>query len=241
MIYVGRAAWSLAKKQQCFFPEVGTHLERYAGRLPAVEINSSFYKQHQAKTYARWAACVPPHFRFSAKIPKTITHERRLVDVEEILDRFLSEVTALGDRLGCLLVQLPPSLALDTPVARSFFDSVRARYDGGLAFEPRHPSWFTTEVEAMLADFRISRVAADPPCGPATTDPAGWPELVYYRLHGAPRIYYSSYDDEYLDELSRKLRAHAASGVRVWCIFDNTAMDHATVNALDLLKRLSAE
>ena len=241
MIYVGRAAWNLAKRQQGYFPDVGTHLERYAGRLPAVEINSSFYRAHQPKTYARWAACVPDHFRFSAKIPKAVTHELRLVGTDALLDNFLSEVTALGDKLGCLLVQLPPSLAFDVAVAQRFFESLRARYSGGLVFEPRHPTWFTVGVEQLLVDLRIARVAADPPCGPVTTQPGGWPGIVYYRLHGSPRIYYSNYEDEYLERLAGELRGHARSGVPVWCIFDNTAHDHATMNALNLATRLSRE
>lgn len=240
MIYVGRAAWNLATRQQGHFPDVGTHLERYAARLSAVEINSSFYRPHQPKTYARWAACVPADFLFSAKIPKTITHELRLVGGDSLLETFLGEVTALGEKLGCLLVQLPPSLAYDAQVARTFFDSLRARYSGGLVFEPRHPTWFTAEVDRLLVDLRIARVAADPPCGPVATEPGGWPGLVYYRLHGSPRIYYSNYEDEYLDRLADELRGRAHSGAPVWCIFDNTAHDHATMNALDLMRRLSA-
>jgi uncharacterized protein YecE (DUF72 family) len=238
LVYVGRAAWNLAKRQQGHFPDVGTHLERYAARLPAVEINSSFYQPHQPKTYARWAACVPADFRFSAKIPKAITHELRLVGSDALLVKFLAEVTALGEKLGCLLVQLPPSLAYDPEVAGAFFTSLRAHFSGSLVFEPRHPTWFTSEVEALLTTMRVGRVAADPPCGPVATEPGGWPGIVYYRLHGAPRIYYSNYDDSYLDSLAPKLLAHAATGVPVWCIFDNTALDHATMNALDLVKRL---
>ncbi len=137
-------------------------------------------------------------------------------------------------------MQLPPSLAYDAGIARSFFESLRARYSGGLVFEPRHPTWFTDEVEQMLVEMRVGRVAADPPCGPVVTEPGGWPDIVYYRLHGSPRIYYSNYEDPYLDSLAVKLLAHARTDVPVWCIFDNTAHDHATMNALDLVKRLSA-
>jgi uncharacterized protein YecE (DUF72 family) len=234
-------AWNLPTRQQSHFPDTGTHLERYARRLPAVEINSSFYRPHQPKTYARWAACVPADFRFAAKVPKAITHELRLVGAETVLDRFLGEVTALGDKLGALLVQLPPSLAHDAAVARSFFESMRARYTGNLVLEPRHPTWFTDDVERLLVDLRIGRVAADPPCGGASTEPAGWRGIIYYRLHGSPRIYYSNYEEVYLAELAPKLRAHAEAGVPVWCIFDNTAHDHATMNALDLMKRLSTQ
>ena len=159
--------------------------------------------------------------------------------MEALLDTFLGEVTALGEKLGCLLVQLPPSLAFDAAIARSFFESLRARYAGGLVFEPRHPTWFTTEVEQLLVEMRIGRVAADPPCGPVTTQPGGWLGIVYYRLHGSPRTYYSNYEDDYLEQLAGELLGHARSGAPVWCIFDNTAHDHATMNALDLLTRLT--
>lgn len=78
----------------------GSHLERYGAVLNAVEINTSFYRPHRTATYTRWAASVPEDFRFAVKVPKTITHERRLKDVGELLDRFLSEAGGLGPKLG---------------------------------------------------------------------------------------------------------------------------------------------
>ena len=109
-VRIGCAGWSIPKEHGDRFPEEGTHLARYAARFPAVEINSSFYKPHRPTTYARWAASVPADFRFSVKVPKVATHERRLVDADDVLDSFLAEATQLGDKLGPLLVQLPPSL-----------------------------------------------------------------------------------------------------------------------------------
>jgi uncharacterized protein YecE (DUF72 family) len=214
-------------------------LERYARRFPAVEINSSFYRPHQPKTYARWGACVPAGFRFAVKIPKRITHELRLVDAAPALDAFLAECAQLGERLGCLLVQLPPSFAYDERVARTFFETLRARFDGHAVFEPRHSTWFTTEAERALVDLRIARVGADPARVPEAAAPAGWPGIVYYRLHGSPRVYYDAYSDEYLDALAAKLRAHlASSSAPAWCIFDNTALGAATANAVALMRRL---
>ncbi|MGZ8413013.1 MAG: DUF72 domain-containing protein, partial [Gemmatirosa sp.] len=101
---IGTAGWSLPKAEQHAFPGEGTHLERYAARFPAVEINSSFYRPHRPATYARWAASVPADFRFAVKVPRTITHERRLRDVDDLLDAFLGEARGLGASLGCLLV-----------------------------------------------------------------------------------------------------------------------------------------
>ena len=94
MLFIGTAGWSIERACKPLFPEQGTHLERYAHVLNAVEINSSFYRPHQPKTYARWSACVPDHFKFSVKLPKEITHKRRFIDCAEPLDRFLAEMRA---------------------------------------------------------------------------------------------------------------------------------------------------
>src|SRR5690606_14493667 len=124
-VYVGCAGWGLSSKVAAHFPVEGSHLERYAQVFPSVEINSSFYREHQAKTYARWAASVPDAFRFSVKAPRTITHERRLRDVDDLLLRFVDQLASLGEKLGCLLVQLPPSLRLDVLEAACFFALLR--------------------------------------------------------------------------------------------------------------------
>jgi uncharacterized protein YecE (DUF72 family) len=234
---IGRAGWALSKAHRAEFPEHGTHLERYAARFSAVEINSSFYRPHRPATYARWAASVPADFSFAVKVPKAITHQARLVETEQLLDAFVAEVTSLGPKLGCLLVQLPPSLAYECVVADRFFDAVRARFDGAVALEPRHPSWFVTSVTVQLTAFQVARVAADPAPVPAAAAPGGWNGVAYYRLHGSPRIYYSSYEDAFLDEIAARMREAAARARAVWCIFDNTALDAATPNALGLLER----
>jgi uncharacterized protein YecE (DUF72 family) len=236
---IGRAAWALPKAHLDRFPREGTHLSRYAARFSAVEINSSFYRSHRPATYARWAASVPPDFRFSVKVPRTITHTARLTGVDALLGAFLGEVTELGDKLGCLLVQLPPSLPWDGPVSDAFLGSFRARFDDGIVIEPRHPTWFTEDVTERLRTHDVGRVAADPARVPEASEPAGACDVVYYRLHGSPRVYYSNYDDAYLDRLAARLRDEATRAREVWCIFDNTAHDHATPNALGLIERLT--
>ncbi len=219
------------------FPEEGTHLERYSKSLNGVEINSAFYKSHRPSTYARWAASVPDNFRFAVKIPREITHRLKLVGTNRILDSFHTEVTALNTKLGPLLVQLPPSLAFEAKVAETFFTSLRARFTGSIACEPRHVTWFTTEAENVFTGFQIGRVAADPALIPVAAHPGGWQELVYYRLHGSPRMYYSAYSEETLKLLVQCLR-NASKTATVWCIFDNTALGAATHNALDVSRQL---
>ena len=184
-LFIGTAGWSIPKPHAAEFPADGTHLQRYASRFSAVEINSSFYRSHKPATYARWAASVPAGFRFAVKVPRQITHVRKLVATTEAVDRFLSEVQALGDTLGPLLVQLPPSLGFQDALAGTFFDLVRTRFDGAVVCEPRHASWFTDAANALLERFRIARVAADPAPVPPAAQPGGWSGLVYRRLHGS--------------------------------------------------------
>ncbi len=235
---IGCAGWTIPRADAEAFPASGSHLERYAARFPAVEINSSFHRPHRPATYARWRDSVPDAFRFSVKLPKAITHTRRLVDASQALGAFLAEAGHLEEKLGCLLVQLPPSLAFDAMVAGGFFAGLRDRFAGAVACEPRHPSWFAADADGLLGGLRIARVAADPARVPAAAEPGGWRGLIYRRLHGSPRMYYSPYPEECLDRLAAQLAAEAAAGVPAWCIFDNTAAGAATANALSLLRRL---
>lgn len=233
-VLIGCAGWSLPRSEQERFPEAGSHLERYASRFGAVEINSSFHRPHRPSTYARWSASVPAGFRFSVKVPKTITHNQRLRDAGDLLEIFLSEASGLGDKLGCLLVQLPPSLSFEAAIASAFFTDLRARSPVTIVCEPRHPTWFTQDAEGLLRDLEIARVAADPACVPAAAEPGGWRGVSYCRLHGSPRIYYSAYSEEFLAVLAEKVRMEAEEGRTVWCIFDNTTLGAATGNALEL-------
>lgn len=236
--YLGCAGWSLSREAHAQFAAEGSHLQRYASRLNAVEINSSFHRPHSRATYERWAASVPPDFRFAVKLPKTITHGNRLLAVDPLLDDFLAQAEGLGNRLGCLLVQLPPSLEFQPQVAAGFFDSLQQRHDATLALEPRHASWFTPAVDDWLAQRRIARVLADPVRHEGGRLPGGFADRIYLRLHGSPRMYYSSYEPATLQALARRIAAALREGHEVWCIFDNTAGSAATQNALDLKKQL---
>lgn len=237
MIRLGCAGWSLPRAVQEEFGPGASHLARYATVFDATEINSSFHRPHKPALYEKWAAAVPAGFRFSAKLPETITHERRLVDSEAPLAEFLGQAGALGERLHCLLVQLPPSLAFDADVATRFFDLLRTRWQGAIACEPRHASWFTALADDLLRARRVARVLADPVRHSA--QPGGWPGLVYLRLHGSPRVYYSPYEEDLLQVLARRMRQAEAEGAEVWCIFDNTASGAAAGNALFTRKALT--
>ena len=237
-IYIGTAGWSIPRAEQTRFPPGDSHLARYARILPAVEINSTFHRPHRAATFERWAASVPRSFRFSVKLPRTITHDQRLARSGALLDGFLADLAPLGARLGCLLVQLPPSLDFDARVARTFFAALRARFVGGIALEPRHASWFDSRADRLLTSLEIARVAADPPRTPGGDEPGGWGGLAYFRLHGAPRSYYSSYESGYLDALAETLRTLRRRRIPTWCIFDPTPHGAGTGNAVSLAERL---
>jgi uncharacterized protein YecE (DUF72 family) len=237
VVHVGIAGWSIRKEHTHLFGSDGTHLQRYASRFDAVEINSSFYKPHRRETYQKWAASVPAKFRFAVKAPRFLTHQECLEETGEPLAQFVHEIGGLGKKLGCVLVQLPPGLAYDPRVVETFFSAVRRRYRGPLVCEPRHPTWFTGAADRRLEAHGVGRVAADPPCAEAGGDPAGSATVVYYRLHGSPDMYYSSYDAGYLERLAARL--HHVRRSPAWCIFDNTARGAATLNAIALIERLS--
>ena len=236
-IVVGTAGWSIPTNLADAFAAEGSALERYAARFAGAEINSSFHRSHRPSSWERWAASVPDAFRFSVKLPKTITHQNKLAGCDALLDAYLAEVAPLGSKLAVHLVQLPPSLAYDEATAAPFFRALTSRTDAAIACEPRHPTWFAPDVDAFLDSWRVARVAADPARVPEAANPGGWRGLSYYRLHGSPVMYRSSYSDEQLDHYATALRAER----NAWCIFDNTASSAATGNALALMDRLARE
>jgi uncharacterized protein YecE (DUF72 family) len=236
LIRIGTAGWSIPGALAEHFPPAGTGLERYAAQFTAVEINSTFHRSHREATFVRWADTVPDDFRFAVKMPKTISHGLRLVGVDDLVSRFWEEIRCLGSKLGPALLQLPPSLVYDPAIVEPFFKLLRASIDHPVVCEPRHPTWFDAEADEALATHAIARVAADPARVPAAGLAGGYPDFVYYRLHGAPRMYYSAYDDAFLARLAAAIRNTTAK--EVWCIFDNTVAGAATANALALQTQL---
>ncbi|WP_426323063.1 DUF72 domain-containing protein [Pseudoduganella sp. R-43] len=228
-VTIGIAGWALPRADADLFPPAsfGSNLARYAAVFDAVEINSSFYRPHRPETYARWADSVPAGFRFAVKLPRSITHEKRLQDVGADLDRFAAEAGALGEKLGWILVQTPPSLRFDPAAAAALFTALGERFGGKergkkpvfLACEARHGTWFGAEATALQRDMEVIRVVADPPAGEPgpfipTRDDAG-----YVRLHGSPLIYRSSYEPERLEQIAAWLRNQRGNAL---VIFDNT-------------------
>jgi uncharacterized protein YecE (DUF72 family) len=246
MIRVGTAGWSIPRMSAAAFPRDGFHLERYSRVLTCAEINSSFYRSHARSIYARWASLTPPQFRFSVKIPRAITHDGELRRARVPLEQFLGEIAGLGSKLGALLVQLPPSLEFNARVAGRFLTLLRDRHSGAVVCEPRHASWFESAAVTMLTRPPVGLVATDPSSIAAAKRPGAWMgpngdgggAVVYYRLHGSPRRYWSRYPAERIDRWAAQLRALPESSA-AWCIFDNTASGAAIQNALELKDQVS--
>ena len=238
-LYIGCAGWSLPRDHWESFPAEGTHLQRYATRMTCAEINSSFYRPHRPATYARWAESVPEGFRFSVKVPKQITHEARLLNCEKLIEGVHRAMLLFRPEAWLPAHPAPTFLAFEDKTARGFFSVFRSRYDGFAVLEPRHVSWQTPQAQALLIEHRIGQVAADPSPIPEGNVPGAWPGIRYYRLHGSPRIYYSSYETPWLEELAITLQPQAQDSP-TWCIFDNTASGAATANALELRRQMVA-
>jgi uncharacterized protein YecE (DUF72 family) len=247
--FIGTAGWTVPMQHLGLFSTQDedkklSHLERYATRLPCVEINSSFHRPHRCATWERWAATTPHDFRFAVKAPKAVTHTAKLVNTGGALLEFFEAVGALGEKLGPVLFQLPPTLAFDEGVAQEFFSTLRELHPGVAVLEPRHASWFTASADRLLRSFQIARVAADPPNGSeSAAQPGGWPGLCYWRLHGSPRTYYSDYDHCWLQAFAERLQSREGQPGQneTWVIFDNTALGHATASAVWLDDALRQE
>jgi uncharacterized protein YecE (DUF72 family) len=202
-------------------PAAQSHLAYYAAHFSCVEINSSFYRPHRAATYTRWRDETPAQFRFSVKMPRSITHEGRLRGRAAEVSRFYSQISHLQPKLAAVLVQLPPSLEYSAAIVRSFFKAVPRTRGTAVTCEPRHVSWFSKRATEALGRLDVSRVAADPARAPGAELPGGAHRLAYFRWHGSPTMYHSKYSDAQLAALA--VNAQAADAKEIWCIFDNTA------------------
>jgi uncharacterized protein YecE (DUF72 family) len=234
-VQLGTAGWSVSARYLKEIPVGGSHLERYARAFPVAEITTSFYRHHKPETYARWARSVGADFGFAVKTPRALTHEGALVlGKSAVLDRFLAEVAGLEGKLRVLLVQLPPTLTFDAAEAGRFFRRLKAAVPPTVALvcEPRHITWAAASADQLLLALGVSRAAVDPARWTADAEPGGDRRLAYFRLHGSPRIYFSDYEPQRLEQLTGALQAASRNSRQVWCIFDNTAHGHAIGNAL---------
>lgn len=225
-MYVGTATWTIPKNDNDSFPIGGTHLERYSKVFNAVEINTSFYKDHLAKSYTKWALVTPDEFRFSVKLNQRFTHTCEDTSALD-LSACLESIAYLENKWRVLLLQFPAGKNFNALNMNRMLKIIRKRFDGIVALEPRNLTWACDESILLIKEYNVTKVFADPEKCPGVN--IGLEK--YYRLHGSPEIYCSNYEDGYLENIYSELSAlpHEA-----WCIFDNTALGHATTNALKL-------
>ena len=189
---VGTSGFSFAEWKGSFYPEdlsAKKMLAYYAERLPAVEINNTFYRMPKAEVLAGWTEQVPATFRFAVKAPQRITHWKRLKEAEEDTRYFFAQIVALGERLGSVLFQLPPNLACDLDRLRGFLP-LAGESPAPVAFEFRHESWENEAVHEALSAAGCALCASDTDEHAATIVPG--------MRHGYLRLRRSEYDDEAL-------------------------------------------
>jgi uncharacterized protein YecE (DUF72 family) len=165
---VGTAGWNVSQGCKGRVGGAGSHLERYARVLNATEINSSFHRLHRRSTYEKWARATPDDFRFSVKVPKSVTHSSQLARYE--LDRFIEECAGLGAKLGVLLVQFAPRKIFVESDAKVLFGALQQKTSAALACEPRHASCSRQRSvpgfgsAGLAASLPILRECPMPPC-----------------------------------------------------------------------------
>ena len=233
-LHVGTSGYSYKEWKGNFYPEdlpAKEMLSYYSRRLPAVEINNTFYHLPKEETFAAWGKKAPPDFLYAIKASRYLTHIKRLKDPEEGLARFFAGVKRLKDHAGPILFQLPPHWHWDQERLRYFIRQLPSRWRH--VFEFRHPSWCNEEVRSLLTKKKVSfciHDLRDFSCPKWVTGP-----LVYVRFHGATAIKYAGcYDSSHLQEWAEHIREYQQSGLDVFAYFNNDNQGYAVKNAQEL-------
>ena len=199
-IRAGTSGFSYKEWKGAFYPEDLSStdmLSYYAERLPAVEINNTFYRMPNADTLDGWAGQTGEDFRFVLKASRRLTHFKRLKDVDDALEYFLRTAGRLGHRLGAILFQLPPNFKKDVDRLAGFLDEIGDPTRA--AFEFRHPSWFEADVIELLSEREAALCVADTEDAPSRIVRTG--PLGYLRLRR------TDYTAEDLSRWAEKVRA----------------------------------
>jgi uncharacterized protein YecE (DUF72 family) len=183
-LYLGTCGWSYADWEGTLYPEglpAASRLAEYANHYATVEIDSTFYGTPRRSTVEKWREVVPEGFLFAAKFPQEITHENNLVGSEGTTDTFVRTMAALGDRLGPLLVQLPPSFAVE---GMGVLEDFLAGLPHGFryAVEVRHRSWLGSDLPQMLREHGAAMALIDHPRMPRMEEATA--DFVYIRWLG---------------------------------------------------------
>ncbi len=238
-LYIGTSGWSYAVWRQDFYKGVAPKdwLAFYAEHFKAVEINASFYREQDPKTFQKWKDNTPKDFAFAVKGHRFITHVKRLKDPLEPVKRQRQAVLALGSKLSAMLWQLPRNFVKNPKRLSAFAETLKEHFkDAPHALEFRHASWFDRETEDLLRKFSLTN---------CISDAADWPRwdavtsnVIYLRLHGAERTYRSEYGEPGLKAYARRIRTWLSERRDVHVYFDNTDQGAAVRDALKLKNML---
>jgi uncharacterized protein YecE (DUF72 family) len=239
---VGCSGWNYKSWRRRFYPanlSPSQWLPYYAKHFDTVEVNNTFYRLPEAATFAVWRRQTPAHFVIAVKASRFLTHMKRLRDPDEPLHRLFERASALGNRLGPVLYQLPSNFTVDLERLESFLEKLprelnRRRISHVLEFRDR--SWYVSEVFQMLDRFAVSLCLHDK-SGSEISEPFVGP-LVYVRFHGTSGSYHGSYSTAQLNAWANRLAEQAREGRRVFAYFNNDPDAVATANARTLATAL---
>lgn len=240
-LFIGTSGWNYDDWKGLFYPsdlKSKEYLAFYAHHFQTTEINYSFYHLPRPTTYQNWAAQVPESFVFAVKASRTITHIRRLSDVEESWRQFLENAVVLEKRLGPVLLQFPPSFRLNAQLLDRFLaESNKLKESEGiqLALEFRHPGWFDDATYRLLKKCGAALVIAHSQRYPQAPFVATAP-FVYLRFHGPGQLFASSYSAAELQEWAGRIRSWMAEGLTVYAYFNNDFHGYAIDNTRALAR-----
>lgn len=240
LFFSGTSGLVLPLRQREFPPEFSgaSRLTYYASLFNSIEINSSFYKLPKGATVANWGESVPPGFRFTFKVPKSITHNKGLAFTAADVETFMQTVAQIGDRKGCLLIQLPPSRTNESIHQMEHLILALKDLDANgsweVAVEFRNKSWYHRATYDLLRRYGISMVLHDMPAS-ATPILQNYGPALYLRFHGEDGRYRGGYGDEQLQATAHMINKFRKNGTTVYAYFNNTMGD-----AVKNLRQLSA-
>jgi uncharacterized protein YecE (DUF72 family) len=232
-IRIGCSGWQYKHWREIFYPKELPQtrcFNFYAEHFDTVEINSSFYHLPKASTFEKWRDQAPPGFCYAIKANRFITQAKKLLDCEEPIERMMAATRHLGDRLGPMLYQLPPSLKLDLERLENFLNLLPE--DVTNIFEFRHKSWYVDATYALLERYGVSLCLHD--MRGSTTEKLAVGPAVYIRFHGGVGKYWGRYSDEGLLAWADWIIAQARDGRPAWCYFNNDIRGHAVHDAQTL-------
>lgn len=238
-IYIGTSGWSYKDWVGKYYPEglkAAEWLPFYANDFDTVEINASFYRLPQKQTVINWIHKVPAHFKFCPKASRYLTHIKRLKEPEEPMERFFGIFEPMKEKMGPVLLQLPPNLKFDYDIAEHFFKLLHKKYKAyDFALEVRHETWMDNNALGLLAKHDIAFVISQSGVGFPYSEIVT-AKNIYVRFHGPGKLYASSYTDKMLKAFAKKFKAWLKEGHDIWVFFNNDWFTYAIQNAKTLKK-----